>query len=425
MRESGAQRTLVNRVSLGVLNMTLRGLGLVGRFALLFYLVRFLDLNSVALFGLVYAGVAMAPPFLNFGLHFRMNREIVGTSDLESGHRLRDRLWLHILTYTSLALVAVSAAATFGYLALANVKFACLVLIVGILDVLLNEIHLFLISRQRPLLANTIYFLRSSAWIFPFLISSFLIVAWRNLDSVFIFWISGQIIGLLMFFGALYKWPWRNVWRKRVDFSWLFVDLNKSAMIWLSDIGTVVGQFIDRFVLGLFLSTHSIGIYVFFWSLANGAQQLVYTGIVQIVFPHFVSASRSANNAEFRRLLISELKNVLIVSILMCGLMFCTAPLIYAFSGRPTLSENGALFAELLLGTVIRLGADLTGIALYARGHASQIAAINITTPVISVVFASVALTLLGFNGIGIAFIGTNFTLLALRLYALRGDIRG
>ena len=75
-----------------LLNIGLRGLGLVSRFALMIYIAKYLDLDFVGAFGLVYGALAILPVFLGFGLNYRLNREIVELPIEDAGRRMRDRL---------------------------------------------------------------------------------------------------------------------------------------------------------------------------------------------------------------------------------------------------------------------------------------------------------------------------------------------
>lgn len=414
---------LARRVAVGTLNMSLRALGLVGRFGLMLYLTRFLDFESVAVFGFVSAGVSIAPAFLNFGLHFRANRLFVGASGLEVGRRMRDRFLLHLIVYLPVAALVLVVGSRFDYLPHVSIAFIILAAVICICDVLLNEIHLALVSTQHPIIANLVLFFRTASWIFPFVLLSWLYPELRSLTTVLQFWLGGQIVAFAVFLISMRAWPWRDIARQAVDFAWLVQGIHRSILLWLSDIGLSTGQFIDRVILGLFLDIYSIGIYTFFWSMAAGVQQLVYTAVVQIATPHLVKAARSDDALAFRRLLLAEMRNVFLASVVVAGAVYLGAPLLYRVAGRENLADFNGLFGAMLIGVTIRLVSDVVSTGVYARGHDIRLAGINMSMPFISAGVAAAGLAAFGFAGIGIAFVVTNLAIFAVRIYCLREDL--
>ena len=48
-------------------------------------IAKYLDLESLGIASFMFAAVAITPPFLSFGLHYRLNREMVGRPATGSG----------------------------------------------------------------------------------------------------------------------------------------------------------------------------------------------------------------------------------------------------------------------------------------------------------------------------------------------------
>lgn len=403
--------------------MSLRGLGLAGRFGLMLYLVRFMDFKSVAVFGFVYAGVAMAPAVLNLGIHFRTSRQNVGASFADVGQRLRDRLILHLAVYFPLALAIIIAARATDFLSAVSLTFIVATALICILDVFLNEIHLVLISCRQPIGANVVLFVRSASWVFPFIGFSWCFAGLRSLDALLIFWLGGQILALGVFGIVVRRWPWGEILSRPTAFHWLLQGFKTSCLLWLSDIGMSLGQFIDRFILGNFLDIQLTGIFIFFWSLANGIYQLAYTAIVQIAQPTFVLSARHDDHRAFRRLLLAEMRNVTVFTLLIGGAMVFALPVFGQITGREVLADQSLLFCQIIIGMAIRLASDVAGIGIYARGLDIAVAGINLATPVISALFMASALTIWQFDGIGPAFIATPLVVLVARLYILKNVV--
>lgn len=411
------------RLWASLINATLRGLGLVLRFVLMVYLARYASFETIGAYGLVYAAASLTPAVLSFGLHYRLNRRIIDAPQLEVGHRLRDRLLLHLLVFAVLAGLggAVVGVTDFVPSGLAEVLGRTAVACLG--ELLLNEIHLNLISNRRPVLANVVYFCRSVFWVLPFIAVSFFHPAMRGLGGIVSWWLGGQLLALAVFGYGVRHWPWREILRRPIDFPWLLEKPKTSALIYVSDIGTNTSMFADRFVMSAFLSVHDIGIYTFFWNLANGLQQLVFTAVVQIAFPHLVTAARSLETGALRRRLRAEMARTFVTALLFGGLVYAMAPVLDVLVGRHALVSHEGLFAALLGTALIRGLGDMAQYGLYAKGKDRHFALINICAALSSTGFSAAGLALGGLAGIGPALILSSTTVLLLRVHALRQDL--
>ncbi len=408
----------------GLLNMGMRGLGLISRFGLMVYLARLGALETIGSFGLVYAVTAMTPAVLSFGLHYRMNRLMVGEPSIEIGHRLRDRLILHLLVFLPLAVSVLWF--WFIWEPQHSVPFSGLATCAGVCfgELILNEIHLTLITIQKPFIANVVYFFRSAIWVPPFIVISYIIPDERNLQGILSWWIAGQLSAFGIFIFALRSWPWKAILKCPLNIGWLLLDPTKSAVIYLSDMGMTCGVFVDRFVMSGFLDIRDIGIYTFYWSIANGFQQLVFAAVVQAAFPALVAAARSDDRGRsLRHQLEGELRKTIFASIGLGSVLYISKPLLDVIMGRTILAVHQALFLTLLIGMTIRLIADLMHYGLYARGHDTQLALINMCSAPMATGFSAAALTFFGLSGVGFAVIASACSLLVLRVYVLRRDL--
>ena len=400
-----------------VVNSGLRLTGLASRFALMAFLARFLDVATLGQFGLIYAIATMAPAILGFGLHYRLNREIIGRPLDEAGHRIRDRLTLHLIVISAVFFVGFSI--TFSGL-MAKTSLSFVVSLILLLETLSTDIFLSLLSLRKATLANVIVFVKSSAWIPPYISLAYFYPAMRNLDTLMYFWLSALVLTFFVISRQLRGWPWPAIFARKLDFKWLFRDFHKALLIYCGDLGIIGSQYADRFVVNAFLGLSETGVFVFYWNLANGVQQLVTTSIIQLALPKLVDAAAIPEATRFRAAILHEARSVLIAATSFSSLVFMATFVAVPLLGRDVLVENRWILPALLLGAGIKLISDVMNYGMYAKKLDVQLAMINLTSAPMSTIFTFLSLQCFGLSGIGIASIGTASYTLCLRLYTLR-----
>ena len=138
-------------------NMGLRGIGLVGRFALSFYLVKFLSLTETGQFGLI---VGVLPALFGFGMNYFLSREIIGVDIHDAFARIRDKMVVMVTLLGVTLLGALGVNAVHPVDVLGNLWLAGLIIV---LEVIAFDLHIVLISLRKPLLANFLLIVRSAA----------------------------------------------------------------------------------------------------------------------------------------------------------------------------------------------------------------------------------------------------------------------
>lgn len=403
-----------------LLNIGLRGLGLVSRFALMIYIAKYLDLDSVGAFGLVYGALAILPVFLGFGLNYKLNREIVELPIEDAGRRMRDRLSVTVVALIGFAIVAVLVM-RFGLFG--PIPLFPLVLCIAFLEVLAFDMHFSLISLRMPIFANLLLFIRTASWIVPYIGIGLLVHQARNFSVLLFFWMGGLILYVIALFVGLRKWPWASILREQIDTRWLATQFRGAGLIYLSDLCIVGSIFADRFIVNVHSGLEATGVFTFYWALANGVQLLVETGIIQIAFPRLIDSTRSPHQLAFVRMLADGLTKVFISGAVLAVIIYGITFLLIPYLDRPKLLNYPWLFPTVLIAAVIRLLAEMLSFGLYVRSHDSAWVITNLLMVTLSVLFTLFGLMAFGLEGVGFAMIATASVTLVVRSYYLRDDI--
>ncbi len=400
-------------------NMGLRGVGLVGRFALSFYLVKFLSLTETGQFGLIVGVAGVLPALFGFGMNYFLSREIIGIDIADAFARIRDKMAV-MVTLLGLSLFGALVVNAFHPIdILGNLWLAGLIIV---LEVIAFDLHMMLISLRKPLLANVLLIVRSVAWVFPFIGVSLVLPQYRALDTLLVFWLSSLMLSFVVLWLFTRNWPWLSVFSRPVDTGWISHTIRAGGLVYISDLGLVVYSYFDRFFVAGKLGLAATGVYTFYWTMANALLVLITAAVVQVSLPALVDSFRIAEDAwrqTFGKMLVKAVLGSIALAVVIYSLVLILLPII----GNAELSRHPLIFPLMLLSIVIKIAADMTHYGLYSRQKDKTLALINISGIIINLVLTFVLVSLFGLVGVAVSMLGTAAYLLASRGYFLHLDV--
>lgn len=347
---------------ISLLLMGMRGVTMVAKFVLTIFIARYCGLDILGQYGLVAATTMMAPVAAGLGILYGISRDAVTLPKPQLRDSLQDYWLLATLIYVPIGLVAVA----FG---VANDDLLVPVMIWLLMwsEHLGGDMFTIGLSIRRPLFANLMLFVRTTAWVFLYIPAVLLAPSLTTLTALIGFWLAASLTSLLMFFVATRTWGWhlkgldiQNIWGTLVT-AWT------RRLYYVNEIANAAAQNIDRYIINLVGGHEMTGIYVFFWSIANAINQLVSTGVTALYRPLLVKAFDEADEprywATYRTAFIKAISLALALAV---GL-FAMSGLISELTGRAQLVAHKDLLAFVLLGMVVRVANDYVGYALYTR----------------------------------------------------------
>ncbi len=398
----------------------MRGVSLVMRFALMFYLARYLNLSAVGMFGLATGLAGMAPAAIGCGVNYFMNREIVGVPLEEAGRKVRDRLVLTaICVATGVALlgagVETGLVGAWPYMGLVTAIVA--------LECFAFDIHFSLISLKRPLAANFLLFVRSTSWIFPAIAFGVMSKPLRNLEFLLYMWLSGLLLSYIILPFMVKDLPLRSSFQAKTNFRWILCQVRGGWLIYINDISLYSQVFLGRFIVNHYLGLSSTGQYTLYWSVANSIHVLVTSAVIQISMPILVASYRDEGGAGWAQILRGEVAKVIVLGAPLCLLATAVMVLLPPILGLTHLPAGLMLFILMCIGTLLRLVSDTLNYGLYSRGQDNAFALVNLFGCMVSAIFSIVGIRLWGLTGVGASMIVTPALLLSIRLWLLRGGL--
>lgn len=400
-------------------NMGLRGIGLVGRFALSFYLVKFLSLTETGQFGLIVGVAGVLPALFGFGMNYFLSREIIGVDIHDAFARIRDKMIVMATLLGITLLGALGVNAIHPVDVLGNLWLAGLIIV---LEVIAFDLHIVLISLRKPLLANFLLIVRSAAWVFPFIATSFFWPQYRNLDTLLVFWLGSLVTSFAILWLCTRGWPWLDTLSRKVDSRWISHTIKAAGLVYLSDLGLVVYSYFDRFFIAGHLGLAATGVYTFYWTMANALLVLITAAVVQVSLPGLVDGYK-AGEAAWRRKFGTMLVKALAGSLAMAVVMYGAVSFLLPYIGNPELARHPLIFPLMLVAIVVKIVADMTHYGLYSRKKDRTLALVNISGIFVNLVLTIALVSLMGLIGVALSMLGTAAYLLASRGWFLYRDV--
>jgi O-antigen/teichoic acid export membrane protein len=393
-----------------IVSIGLRGASAAGKFALSLYLLAYVGLSELGIYGLLVAAATAVPALLGFGLSDWTTRHCIGLPTKEAVSLAGTRLGFTVAVHSIVQPVFWFANFYFGEPIPSH--FAILVALILLLEHLGFDANGVMIARQRVMLSSIAIFLRSGAWPFAIIGIGWIYPPARSLAWVLAAWLTGLIVMMLIISSVALGGRWRFL---RVRADWLRDAMRRSWPFYFSDIGAVSSLYADRFIISYFAGLELTGIYVFFWSAANVVHSVTVYGAFHPRVPALVAAANAGDMATLRKRLLQFQGAVLVWALLLSGLLWIGVQLFLQTGVRPQLSGHLMLFALVIFAALLRIMADTYHFVLYALCRDRTIALVNLAVAVGSAVLNALLVSTTGLIGAGVASIVTAIGLLTLR----------
>lgn len=347
-----------------LINIVLRGMTLLSKFLLIFFLAKFLEPAELGLYGLLTATIGYALYLLGFDFYTFTTREILKRERNEWGGLLKDQGALSLVLYSMvlplLALIFIKG--------LLPWRVSGWFFVLLVLEHLTQELGRLLVAVSEQLLASVVLFLRSGIWAVVATALMFIEPASRTLDFVLGAWAVGSSAALLL---GIFRLKQLKIsgWRKEIDWSWIGKGL-KITIPFLVATLAIRGVFtLDRYWLEALAGLEVLGAYVLFMGLCGALISFLDAGVFAFIYPGLISSYQKENAVEFNR----SLHKLLIQTVVLSGVFALIALLLIGplltWLSKPLYLDQQDLFPWALLATLFYALSMISHYALYAQGR--------------------------------------------------------
>ncbi|MCF5509749.1 hypothetical protein GIV66_29305 [Pseudomonas sp. PA-3-11C] len=345
-------------------NVAIRGLTLVSKFFLIFFLARFLEPAELGIYGLLAATVGYSLYLLGFDFYTYSTRELLKRERKEWGGVLKSQGALTLVLYVI-------------FLPLLSLLFVCDLLpmkvvywffVLLVLEHLNQELGRLLIAVSEQLYASLILFLRSGVW--AILVTGLMFVEpdLRDLDVVFFAWSLGGLLALCVGVFRI-KALQLSGWSAKVDWVWIIKGLKVALALLIATLAMRGVFTLDRYWFQELAGLELLGAYVLFMGVSMALMSFLDAGIFAFIYPGLISAYQQQDAAGFRRGTLKLLLQTVCVSVGFALIALVAIGPLLVWLDKPLYSQQQGLFVWILLATVLYAVGMIPHYGLYAQGH--------------------------------------------------------
>lgn len=399
-------------------NMALRSMTLVTRFALTLFIAKFMGIAEVGAYGLIVGIVSMTPVVVGWGANYFMARSSVGEARIVAGQKLKDRL---VLTVLSLMVVFVLALLAQRLGLISDIRFLLPIMVIVLFETIACDIQAWLVARHMTLQANALMFVRSSLWAIIVMTLAYFSEDYRDLGFFLRAWALFEVLQIIPLLFFLRKWPLREIARTPVDTAQIRRYITGGKLIYMNELGLIGTLYLDRFIINGLLGLELTGIFTFYWSIVNGINALVVTGIIQITTPHMVQSVKDQQyglwQQIFSKLLRKTFWSTLFLSAFLLAVLWVILPLLNV--GQ--IETYWPLAAMLMFANVLRLLSSCANSGLSSQYLDGYFASIGLMGLVLTLTINAFSIRYWGLYGAAAAAIVTHGVLFWVKIWILKG----
>jgi len=406
---------LINKtVFTSIAILTMRASILACKFGLVIFIGRYLDLASLGLFGLASGAVSLGSVVIGMGMVHLIMRDAVTLSLVRVTSDLRHYWCFTTSVYVLVLICAVSITITLG-----ASELWWLVIVIMLFEHFGSDVFLLLTSIERPVLANVSAFLRGAAWILVYIPIAVWDPTFRSDIVLFEFWLGGSVSAFLLFVWASRSWPWKAAFSLPFKLAWITTTIRKAFVIYVSELSFVGSQYLDRYLVTLFLGLQLAGVYFLYWSVANAVGTFVSMVVFQIQRPRLIRAYHDGGALAHRQLTGKFMKTTISATTVFSIAVGCVFYIVLPVLKQPTsIADHVTAFWVIMAGMALRNIADFGGMALFTSHRDHMMTLTNLAAVIVLVLAQGLLLPFAGLYGAGAAILFT-FSAITLWRYKL------
>jgi O-antigen/teichoic acid export membrane protein len=390
--------------------MSMRAITLFVKFASTLFVAKYLGLGALGIYGLIAAAGIVAPAVLGLGIMPLISRAAVKQPIGNTKSELA-RYFIYLSLLYSVIAIGLSIYCTItGEWILAS-----LILLVIFLEHINGECYQLMINLSRPLLADSLHFIRSASWLLIYMFAASVILSWRNMEALLIAWIIGSGFSAIIYICVFARISSASTTLKTSLWNWLGSRSKQASGLYLNGVATTGASYSDRYIIGAFLNLELTGVYLFFWQIQSALSNLIYTGLIQVARPGLVK-----NFDQLQpdwQLVWNLLRNTSIAAVGFSILALAAIALALPYLNMPLVSEYYSLFTLILVAFIFNVIAEAQVLVFYSQYKDRQVLLITLVVFAINISICLIGVPLWGLWGAAIAAIFSSLTRLCLQAW--------
>lgn len=345
-------------------NIILRGMTLVSKFVLIFFLAKFLQSSEVGLYGLLSATIGYALYVVGFEFYNFSTREMIGEDSKRWLGMIRDQLVLYLILYA--VFLPFSLFVFFkGWLPWTHIFWF---LVLALLEHIAQELNRILVAISEQLLASFVLFLRSGAWCLAVVVLMWADPALRNLEFVLGGWVLGCLIACFIAIRKILTFDNASLARE-INWSWIRRGIKVAIPLLVASLAMRGIFTFDRYWVESISNLSVLGAYVLFVGMASAVLSFLDAGVIVFFYPKLVSSAKSGDIIAFKKDMKDLAGNIIGVTAFLVAACYGASGFVLQWLNNPVYTENVYILYWLLLAIAIYSVSMIPHLGLYAFGY--------------------------------------------------------
>lgn len=354
---------MLKKHAVRIANITLRGMTLVSKFVLLFFLAKFLQASDVGLYGLLSATIGYALYVMGFEFYNFSTREMIGEDPSHWLGMIRDQLAFYGILYC----IFLPCALFIFYMEWLPWSHVYWFLILALLEHIAQELNRILVAISQQLLASVVLFLRSGAWCLAVVVIMWVDVPARNLDVLLGGWVIGCLLGCMLAVRKISEFN-KNSLRRKINWRWIFRGMKIAIPLLVASLAMRGVFTFDRYWIESIASLEVLGAYVLYVGMASAVLSFLDAGVIVFFYPKLVSYAKKRDLPLFRKEMKMLAFNVLGVTAFLVLACYAVSGVVLHWLNNAVYSENVHILYWLLFAVAVYSVSMIPHLGLYAFG---------------------------------------------------------
>jgi len=310
-----------------------------------FLFVKYISLEFQGEYSLLLTTITIMTLIVGLDFYVYSNRYLIKNRS-KTEFSILNQFVFHLLSYSVLFLIFL----ILNYFDVYSKYFTILILILIILEHIGTEFFRIFIALEKALIANILLFLRTGTWplilIYQLLFTDIEI----TIKSVVLYWVLASVLTVVISFLFIFK-ELRSL-KFNINKKWIMKGLNVGIIFFSATIGQKIIEYSDRYIIDSIMGAKSLGIYTFYFQLANLANVAIFTIIISFLYPriiHFIELKDRKNTFAS----LKKLQNKSVLFIITYAIIITTVlPYLLELIGKPELENHKIILVLFLLGNL-------------------------------------------------------------------------
>lgn len=401
------------------LSIVIRGLSILSRFFLIFYLGKFLTVKEYGTYGILNSSLMLGVYIVGFDIYVFVSRELP-RSGIETQRKLiLNQFALYIFSY----LILIPIFSTFlsgGFLPKNIVLLFSLLLM---LEHITQEYIRIFFALRYVIIANIIIFFRRVFWIVSFISASFFNRDLLTIKYLLLFWIFNHVAILIicnLFWLKIKILPIREL---ILDLALMRKMITTSLVFLGASISLQVMTYSNIYFIKYYYSVAEVGVFSFFANILAFIDLFIQTTLISIFLPKIIELKHSQSK-EYRLFLNKMCKAIIAlvgIAAIMLGVLI--KPLLILVA-KDVFMANLSIFYILLLGYILFGLSNIGHYILYINNSEKFILYSSLICCITNLVFNYSLIPKYGIKGASLSLVISMLMLLLLKLLWARAAVK-